>query len=149
VAGDEVDLPLGARLETRADGQVDVFLPPELGFIEEALNDAISSLPPRGAPGNGPSPYWIDVALVGLEAAGRAGEEARPFAAGNATLWRRIGDEVEARWDFDEDEVPGERIAVDDFRALLTAWRDAVVASAGTSTAPFPETYRRNPHARA
>jgi len=46
------------RFSVRDDGQVDVHLGPEWPIFNVALNDSISSLPPRGWTGNGPSTYW-------------------------------------------------------------------------------------------
>jgi hypothetical protein len=53
----------------REDGQIDAELAGDWPVFNEALSDSISSLPPRGEPGRGPSTYWIDVAARG----------ARPF----------------------------------------------------------------------
>jgi len=134
------------RFTERDDGQVDVDLGPGWQLMTEALNDCVSSLPPRGAPGRGPSTYWIDVATRGLERA-LANDDPAPFTAGNATLLRVTGGQIEARYDFDEEAVAGQFIEAGAFRCLLSDWRDLVLHSAARSTSSLPDTYRRNPSA--
>jgi hypothetical protein len=131
---------------TRGDGQVDVDLGPDLRLFGEALNDCVSSLPPRRQPGNGPSVYWIDVALSGLERA--ESDSSQPFTAGNITYLTLNGGRVEARYDFAEPDEPGEFMAVEEFRALLLEWRMRVEQAATDAISPLPETYRRNPAVR-
>ena len=53
------------------------------------------------------------------------------------------GGQVLASFDFDELSDDDEAITLEDFLALLAAWREQVVAS--PSRTKFPETYRRNP----
>ncbi len=130
------------RFEQRTDGQVDAFLGPEHVMLNEALADCISSLPPRGEPGNGPSTYWVDVAERGARQAAQTGDT-RPFTSGNATLLRVEGQDVVAALDFDEDVT--ERIPLADFLGLLSQWRSHIAADSATATEPLPETYRRNP----
>jgi hypothetical protein len=129
---------------TRDDGQVDARLGPEWPLFSEALGDSISSLPPRGAAGNGPSTYWIDIAEHGARRAAQSGDVA-PFTWGNSTLLRVQSGNVVAAYDCAEENEPGEAIPLDEFLALLAEWRKRVIASASTSSAPLPETYRRNP----
>ena len=62
----------------REDGQVDVQLGSEWPTFNKALNDCVSSLPPRGVSGSGPSTYWIDVAERGVQSARLNGND-RPF----------------------------------------------------------------------
>ncbi|WP_157692928.1 hypothetical protein [Pedococcus dokdonensis] len=133
-----------AQFTSRKDGQVDVDLGPEWRLFTEALNDCVSSLPPRGATGNGPSTYWVDVASIGLDRALASGTD-RPFTWGNITLLRLNHGRVEARYDFDEEDVPGQFLDVDDLRRVLDDWRARIDESAAASTSPLPETYRRNP----
>lgn len=132
------------RFKERDDGQVDVDLGPDWPLLTEALNDSVSSLPPRGAKGNGPSTYWVDVALHGVERALASGSD-RPFTGGNATLLRLNGGRVEARYDFDDEDVEGQFIDADDLQRILRDWRQRIHESAAGSTGPLPETYRRNP----
>lgn len=132
------------RFSRRDDGQVDVDLGPDWPLFTEALNDCVSSLPPRGAAGNGPSTYWVNVATLGLERAVASGMD-RPFAWGNITLLRLHAGRVEARYDFDEEGVPGEVLDLDEVRQLLGDWRARIEQSAAMSAQPLPETYRRNP----
>lgn len=133
-----------AQFHRREDGQIDVALGPDWPLFTEALSDCVSSLPPRGATGNGPSTYWVDVAISGLDRALASGA-GRPFTWGNITLLRLNAGHVEARYDFDEDDVPGEFLDADDVRGILGEWRTRIENSASTSTSPLPETYRRNP----
>lgn len=135
---------MDAQFTTREDGQIDVTLGSDWPLLTEALNDCVSSLPPRGATGNGPSTYWVDVAIGGLDRALASGTD-RPFTWGNATLLRLNEGRVEARYDYDEDDVPGEFVDADDVRGVLRDWRTRIESSASTSTSPLPETYRRNP----
>jgi hypothetical protein len=124
----------------RDDGQVDVRLPDAWPILNEALNDSISSLPPRGARGNGPSTYWIDRAEQGA----RLSVKSRPFVTGNATTLRVMDQTVLANYDYAEDDEPGESMPLSDFLELLREWRVRVLKSASTATRPLPETYRRN-----
>jgi hypothetical protein len=127
----------------RDDGQVDAHLGEAWRIFQDALDDSISSLPPRGALGNGPSTYWVDRAEEGARNAQRDGNE-RPFTSGNITLLRVVGDDVVATYDFSEDE-PSQAMPLDDFLAVLDEWRSRIIESAVRATAPLPETYRRNP----
>ena len=128
----------------REDGQVDVDFGPEWSLVTEALNDSVSSLPPCGAKGNGPSTYWVDVVTLGPNWALTSGNE-HPFAWGNSTLLRLRGGRVEARYDFDEDDVLGQFLDVNELQRILAEWRRRIHDSASASTSPLPETYRRNP----
>ena len=123
---------------------MDVDLGPDWGLFTEALNDCVSSLPPRGAKGNGPSTYWVDVARLGLDRAMASGSD-RPFTSGNITLLRLHEGQVEARFDFDEEDVAGQFLEIDEVRQLLDEWRRRIEENAAASTSPLPETYRRNP----
>ncbi len=126
----------------RDDGQVDASLGPGWPLFNEALADSVSSLPPRGATGSGPSTYWIDIAERGAIRAAESGDVA-PFNWGNMTLLRVRSGNVIASYDFSGENEPGEAVPLDEFLALLAQWRQRVIAS--SSTAPLPETYRRNP----
>lgn len=128
----------------RDDGQIDASVE---GFdlLNEALADSISSLPPRGADGRGPSPYWIDVALEGVRNAASSGDS-RPFTSGNETYLRVDGDAVVAAMDYHGDEELAERMPLETFVALLTQWRALVVEARREATSVLPSTYRRNPH---
>lgn len=126
----------------REDGQIDARLEGGWPTFNLALQDSISSLPPRGASGVGPSTYWIDVAANGARQAAASGDE-RPFAWGNITQLRVRAGRVLASLDIDDPTDEDESISLDDFVGLLSAWRGEVLAS--TSTQPHPETYRRNP----
>jgi hypothetical protein len=128
----------------RPDGIVEVRLGEEWPLFNDALADSVSSLPPRGQKVLGPSTYWIDVALAGLEQA-LAEDSVRPFTWGNITQLRVRDGMVEARFDFDDEDVPGERMPIEDFREILREWRVLVEVSASQASVPLPETYRRNP----
>lgn len=128
----------------RDDLQVDAHLGPEWPVFDHALGDSISSLPPRGAAGNGPSTYWIDEAENSALKAHRTGET-KPFLWGNITVLQVVGDTVVAKYDYAEDDEPGEALPMEDFLGLLAEWRSRIQTSAASATEPLPETYRRNP----
>jgi len=125
-----------ATFSVRDDGQVDAHLGDEWPIFTEALNDSISSLPPRGASGNGPSTYWIDVATAGVQRAFQKGAN-RPFTWGNSTLLRVIDGAVVASQDYADEGDPGESMPVSDFLAILEQWRDRVIESAATARLLF------------
>lgn len=129
---------------TRPDGQVDAALVGAWPTFNHALADCISSLPPRGEPGTGPSTYWIDVARQGAYLNHDSGSEAI-FLTGNVTELQVIDDEVVARYDYDPPDGPAESISVTAFLALLEDWRQHVRASAQHCERDLAETYRRNP----
>jgi hypothetical protein len=133
-----------ARFSSREDGQIDVDLGPDWSLFNDALNDCVSSLPPRGANGRGPSTYWVDVARIGLARAVESHSD-RPFTAGNITLLRLRGGQVEARYDYDDEDVPGQFLAVDEVQQILNDWRKRIEEKAAVSRSRLPETYRRNP----
>jgi len=94
--------------------------------LQEALDDSIGTRPPPGAPQGGPSTYWIDQAIQGLRA--RLSQPSdRPFAEGNITYLRLLGDLVIASYDFAPEEN-GEPVDAEEFLSLLTAWRAAAVS---------------------
>jgi len=139
------DEGMSIEFSLRDDGQVDANLGADWPIFTDALNDAISSLPPRGAKGNGPSTYWIDLAENGLRRAAQTGES-QPFISGNATVLRVSGESVVAAYDYAEPGEPGEQLPLSEFIAILAEWRRLVTESARQATQPLPETYRRNPH---
>lgn len=106
----------------RSDGRgIDVDLGPDWPGFNETLADSVSSMPPRSAWRRGLSTYWIDHVLDGLE---EGDIDGRALAYGNATELVEEGDSVVARslYDlFDE-----ERMATDEFVAILNAWREQV-----------------------
>lgn len=138
---------MDVQFTSREDGQVDVDLGPDWPVFTEALNDCVSSLPPRRAKGKGPSTYWVEVARDGLNSALASGTD-RPFTWGNITLLRLNRGRVEARYDFDDEDVPGEFLDVSDVTRILDEWRDRIQQAATKSTARLPQTYRRNPMPR-
>lgn len=116
-------------------------------LINKALEDCVSSFPPRGWPGNGPCTYWIDVTQQGLADALATGST-DPFIGGNMTLFRVVEGRLEARYDFDDindEKAPSEFIDIDDFRAILQQWRELIVVNAASATAPLGVSGRRNP----
>jgi hypothetical protein len=128
--------------ERTSDGLVKVVLKDDLPLLRHALEDSIDSRPPRGAPQDGPSTYWIDNALRDLRAR-QADASTEPFASGNVTYLYARGESVEARYDFDSpDSNSVDRVAVSEFIALLTEWRQRVLAES-------PDADRRVPPSRA
>jgi hypothetical protein len=128
----------------RDDGQVDAHVGPDLPLFNEALSDSISSLPPRGATGNGPSTYWIDIAEAGARRAAELDDET-PFTSGNVTFLQVTEGRVIAAYDFADEDEPRDAIPLHDFLELLAGWREQVLAQAADNHKPLPETYRRNP----
>jgi hypothetical protein len=133
---------LEVRFSVRDDGQIDAELAGDWPVLNEALRDGISSLPPRGERGRGPSTYWIDAADRGARVASERDDE-QPFLWGNIPQLRVKEGRVLASFDYDEPADDDDAIALADFLALLSSWRERVVAS--QSRTRFPETYRRNP----
>jgi hypothetical protein len=125
----------------RDDGQVDVSLGTDLPLLNRALNNCISSLPPRGADGNGPSVYWINLADQRARQALEAGDD-QPFIWGNETRMQVHGHFVVASYNYDESS---ERVPLAYFLTILDHWRSQVLQTAASATQPLPDTYRRNP----
>ena len=96
---------LEANFSVRDDGQIDASLVGDWPVLNHALSDSISSLPPRGKRGRGPSTYWIDVADRGARLASERNDE-RPFLWGNITQLRVKGGCVLACLDIDDEEMP-------------------------------------------
>lgn len=115
------------RFEVTTESLVNLVLWEDAPVLARALEDSVGSRPPRGAQQDGPSTYWIDLALRGVRA--RFSDHSNElFAAGNATYLRVSGGWVEARYDVDSlDEGPFDRIQVDEFIDMMEAWRVAVV----------------------
>jgi hypothetical protein len=132
------------RFSVCNDGQVDAQLGPDRPIFNLALSDSISSLPPRGQPGNGPSTYWTNHADRGTRQAHERSDY-RPFTFGNETLLCLRGDDVVAKYEYAEPDELGETMPLSDFLALLSEWRRRVEQSASTATTSLRETYRRNP----
>ncbi|MCP4960166.1 MAG: hypothetical protein GY925_12970 [Actinomycetia bacterium] len=127
---------------TRDDGQVDAHLGGDWPIFNHALGDCISSLPPRGAGGNGPSTYWVDVAANALGRCLASGTDGM-ISAGNATSLYLQNGWVHTRNDYgDPDE--SEHLGIDDFLDLLHEWRNRIREQVSHSTTPLPDTYRRN-----
>jgi hypothetical protein len=123
---------------TELGGLLWIELGPNWFGFTEALNDAVSALSPRGEP-PAVSTYWIDYALEGLARA--PGDE---ITGGNTTRIVRTPTGVRAVSDyelFEEESMP-----VEDFRGLLTAWRERVVeqVASGDAARPAQAPYQRN-----
>lgn len=128
--------------QLRDDGTVDAVLGPEWPVFNDALADAVSSLPPRGSRERHLSTYWIDSTLNRLRTMRQSGETG-PIASGNAYSLVLVGDEVQAVFDYGDDSV--ERLPADEVDQLLVAWREHVVKAQRHERRVVPETYRRNP----
>lgn len=115
---------------------------PWVGF-DDALADAVSSLPPRGSAEQSVSTYWIDRALSQVRRMVAAAESG-PFQGGNTTTLSVVGGRIVATSDydlFDEESMP-----VDDFEQILSSWRVEVLRVREAERPSIPETYRRNPY---
>jgi hypothetical protein len=131
-------------LALRDDGTIDARLSPEWPIFNEALADAVSSLPPRGSSETRLSTYWIDQTLDRLRAFSQQGNHGL-IASGNAYSLTFDGDGVQAVFDYGEANEDVELMSVEDFVDVLDRWRAAVVAAQAYETRVVPETYRRNP----
>jgi hypothetical protein len=130
-------------VQLREDGSVDARLGPDWPIFNEALADAISSLPPRGSKERHLSTYWIDNTLDRLRRL-RTARESGPVAGGNAYSIHASGNDVRAVFDYgDEDSY--ELMPADEFEDLLERWRQRVLDVQRHETREVPETYRRNP----
>jgi hypothetical protein len=119
--------PVQYRLETTSEGLVMAHLEGDLRLMQHALEDSLGSRPPRGARQDGPSTYWLDLAINQLIERLEDGGP-RPFASGNVTYLQVRDRQVEARYDFDpEDSDIVDAVPADDFLALLRAWRQRVL----------------------
>jgi hypothetical protein len=127
----------------RDDGTIDARLGSDWPIFNEALADAVSSLP-RGSKETRLSTYWIDQTLERL-AALRAQDQTGRIAGGNAYSLAFDGAGVEAIFDYGDPDEDVELMSVDDFRSILEGWRAAVIAAQDHETRTVPETYRRNP----
>lgn len=131
-------------VQLRDDGTVDARLGPDWPVFNDALADAISSLPPRGSEERRLSTYWIDHALERLRRL-REGNEQGRVAGGNAYGIVLSLRGVSAVFDYGEDEEPAETMPTDEFIQLLERWRAAVLEVQQREQREVPETYRRNP----
>ena len=129
-------------VQLRDDGTVDAHLGREWPVFNEALADAISSLPPRGSEERRLSTYWIDNALQRLRRLRQVDEEGL-VARGNAYSIVFSSDGVSAVFDYGEDER--ETMPADDFDDLLQRWRARVREVQRYERREVPDTYRRNP----
>ena len=135
------------EFKRRADGFVEVTLCEGLSLLQHALEDSLGTRPPRGAPQDGPSTYWLDDAMRRLRERLESGG-LEPFASGNITYLQLRGDCVEARLDVDPvDSDIVDRVQAADFLKFLRHWR-AVVLEASPAAAgrvPPPRTARPMP----
>jgi hypothetical protein len=123
------------------EGLVEIALEDDLPLMRDALQDSLDSRPPRGAPQDGPSTYWIDMAIAGLRSRLEDGSS-EPFASGNSTYLQLQGTQVEARYDFDPvDSDSVDRVPAEEFIVLLEEWRQRVLDES-------PDAARRMPPPR-
>jgi hypothetical protein len=115
------------RFDLTDAGFVNVTLDEELPVLSDALEDSLGTRPPRAAPQDGPSTYWLDNGIARLRERMESGT-AEPFASGNATYLQLQEGLVEARYDYDPpDSDVISAVAADEFLALLVEWRRRVV----------------------
>ena len=119
----------------RDDGTVVARLSPDWPIFNEALADAVSSLPPRGSSEKRLSTYWIDRTLDRLALLQEASQPG-PVASGNAYSLLFDGDSVQAVFDYGDPNEDVELMSVQDFRWILRGWRAAVLAAATYELAP-------------
>lgn len=87
------------------EGQIEVATSDERSILVHALTDSLGTRPPRGAPQDGPSTYWIDRAATQLRER-IVDHQPEPFASGNVTYMALVGDSVEVRYDYDPPDSP-------------------------------------------
>jgi hypothetical protein len=131
-------------VDLRDDGTIDARLGSDWPIFNEALADAVSSLPPRGSTETRLSTYWLDQTLERL-AALQARNQAGAIAGGNAYSLVFDGDGVKAVFDYGDPNEEVELMSTDDFTSILKRWRAVVLAAQAHETRLVPETYRRNP----
>lgn len=123
------------------EGLVEVALVDDLPYMIHALEDSLGTRPPRGAPQDGPSTYWIDTTLAQLHGRLTDGGE-DPIASGNITYLIVRDGSVQARLDIDSaNDDNYDAVPVTDFLALLNAWRASVMLES-------PEADKRMPPPR-
>jgi hypothetical protein len=120
-------------------GLIWIDLGPKWPGFNEALNDGVSFLSPRGE-ASALSTYWIDHALAGVDS-----PPGTTITGGNSTRIERTTSGVCAKSDyalFDD-----EHMSTDDFVDLLRASGDEVVALQAQRDPARPEhaPYQRNP----
>jgi hypothetical protein len=129
------------------EGLVEVALADDLPYISHALEDSLGTRPPRGAPQDGPSTYWIDTTLAQLK--GRLADSGvAPIASGNITYLIVRDGSVQARLDIDSDDDNNyDAVPVADFLELLNAWRARVMleSPAADKRMPPPRAARAMP----
>ena len=119
-------------------GFVTVSLDEDLPVLSDALEDSLGTRPPRGAPQDGPSTYWLDGAIAHLRERVESGN-AEPFASGNATYLQLRQGRVEARYDYDPpDSDIVSTVAASEFLALLVEWRQRVVEVSSDADGRMP-----------
>lgn len=116
------------------DGSVGLTLNDDLPVLLDAVEDSLGTRPPRGAPQDGPSTYWLDEAIKHLRERMESGSP-EPFASGNATYLQLRGGQAEARYDFDPiDSDIVDTVDAADLLGLLIEWRQLVLdASPGAA----------------
>ncbi len=113
-------------VETR-EGLVDAVLDGVKPILAHAMTDSLGTRPPRGAPQDGPSTYWLDYALTQLRARLEDSRET-PFASGNVTYLALKDGAVEIRYDYDPpDSEYVDTIDAEELIELLEAWRSRVL----------------------
>jgi hypothetical protein len=131
-------------VQLRDDGTIDARLGPNWPIFNEALADAVSSLPHRGSNEAHLSTYWIDRTLEQLDTRQAQGSPGR-IASGNAYSLVFDGTGVQAVFDYGDPNEDVELMSTEDFREVLTSWRVAVIAARAHERRIVPDTYRRNP----
>lgn len=135
-------LPMEVHFVDRPDGGVDARVAASDSLFNEVFADSINTIAPAGAPEPGaPSTYWLDRARAYTLAADED-PSANPIAHGNVTIVTVERGRVVARFDFDPDDEPGERVPVGQFIEVLDLWREKVL----TRSPSAAENYPTGPH---
>lgn len=127
--GDQGEQPAALEysfVET-AGGVVTVEVAGDAQVLADALADSVGTRPPKGAPQDGPSTYWIDRALARLHTP-PAGPREAVIASGNTTHLLLNDGVIEARYNFDPpDSEDVDAVPSPELIKLLEHWRRRVL----------------------
>jgi len=137
--------PVARYVQVRDDGTIDARLDDWWATFNEALADAVTSLPPRGSTERRLSTYWIDDVLRRVEDF-KQSRGGGVVASGNAysISVSLPDDDATARFDYGDADTH-ESMTIEEFVTVLSGWRMAVIDARRVEQREVTETYRRNP----
>lgn len=123
--------------DVSSEGLVDLTVK-DMPILSHAFRDSLGSRPPRGAPQDGPSTYWLDDAITKLRARLVDGQT-DAFASGNVTYLQLREGMVEARFEFDPpDSESFEKVDPEELLTVLIDWRQRVLDVSPTAAERVP-----------